>query len=147
MAEEGTDILQEYVQAVLQGARHLGGTHEVGDKTLFINHVLPHYHGILLHLGNVDEEFLVNVLLVIDLLGVLGNLLGQELDHIGIQVHTLIQDAGKNAEAGRILLGIHLQAALKFRKRAQGHFPERSEGIVHNDERHSLHHVFLRSRG
>ena len=145
MAQQRRDILQEHVQAVLQGARHLGGTHQVGDETLLIHHVLTDNHGVFLHLGDVYQEFLIYVFLVVDLLGVLGDFLGEELDHIGIQVYTLIQDAGEDAETGMVLPRIHLQTALQFREGAQRHLAKRRKGVVHNGEGHGLHHILFRT--
>ena len=97
--------------------------------------------------GDVDQEFLVDVLLLVDALRVLGDLLRQELDHIRVQVDTLVQDRGEHREAGGILFRVHLEAPLQFGEAAQGHFAERGEGIVHQGERHRLHHVFLGPRG
>ena len=97
--------------------------------------------------SDVDQEFLVDVLLLVDALRVLGDLLRKELDHIRIQVDTLVQDRGEDREAGGVLPRIHLQPPLQLGKAAEGNLAERGESIVHEGERHRLHHVFLRPRG
>ena len=146
MVDQGRDILQEHVQAGIQRLRHLGAAHEVGNQALLIHDILADHHRVLLELGDIDQEFLVDVLLLVDALRVLGDLLREELDHIRIQVDTLVQDRGEDRETGGILLRVHLHPTLEFGEAAEGHLAERREGIVHEGERHRLHHVFLGPR-
>ena len=146
MVDEGRYILQQHGEPCLQRAGHLGALHKVRYQALLIDHILTHHHRVFLELGDVQEEFVVDVFPALDALGILGDFLGEELDHIGIKVDTLIQYRRENAESGGIETGIHLHPALKFGERAQGNFTEGYQSIVLQCERYGLHHILIGPR-
>ncbi len=76
MVDKGRYILLQYAEAVVQFLGIFVALGKVGYKSLLIYDILPYRHCIFLKLVDVQEEFFVDVFLLIDSLAVLGNLLG-----------------------------------------------------------------------
>ena len=93
MIDKGGDVSEHHIELAVKGIRELLAFKDGRDHSLLVDDVLADEHGIVLKLIDVDEELLADILSQIDLLVVLGDLLGDELDHIGIKVDTLFQNA------------------------------------------------------
>ncbi len=117
----------------------------VGNQSLLIDYVLAYEHCVFLQLIDVQEEILVNVFLLINSLAVLRNLLTHQLDHVCIQIDTLIHDAGKDRVAVRIRLWHCDNPSLKFGEAPQGDISQSGKTVPHEGKGNSFHRVILRT--
>ena len=146
MVDKGRDILEHDVELAMQGVRELLALEDGRDHTLLVDDVLADEHRIVLQLVDVDEEFLADVLSQIDLLVVLGDLLRDELDHIGIEVDTLLNYAQKGDVTGTVCLREGKEPALEVGEALEPGLSQRGQDIVGQDERHGLFCIFVRTR-
>ena len=95
---------------------------------------------------DVDKEILIYLFLLINPFCILGDLFRKNLNHISIKVDTLVENRSKETVAVGIALGIDLKTSLKLSKTTKRDIPESSKAIIHQSERHCLHHILLRPR-
>ena len=120
---------------------------QTGYDTLLVDDVFADQHGIFLQLVYVQEEFLVYVLAQADLPVELFYLLRHQLDHVGIQVDTLLQDTHEDDISCRIEFRERENTPLQIGETSQRTFPERHQHpAVRQDERNGLHRILFRSR-
>ncbi len=146
MLDQGGDILQNHGETRLQFRGILVALEQVGEQPLLVHDVLPDPHRVLLQLVDVQEEVLVDVLLLVDPLAVLRDLLAHKLDHIRIQVDTLVHDAREHRIAILILLRHRNDPPLQFSEAAQGNLAQGGQTIAHEGEGNGLDRVILRAR-
>ena len=102
MVDQGIDVLEQNRETPVQILRVLVAPEHIRDQTLLIDDVLAHEHRVFLQLVDVQEEVLVDVFLLVDSLAVLGDLLAHKLDHIRVQIDTLVHNAGEDRVAVRV---------------------------------------------
>ena len=146
VVDQGGDVLKNDRETSLKLRRVLVTLDHVLDQPLLIYDILPDYHRVLLELVDVQEEVLVDVFLLVYPLAVLGNLLAHELDHVSVEVYSLVHDAHEHREAAGIHLWLRHYPALKLGERAERNVAERREAIIHECERDGLHGIVLRAR-
>lgn len=104
------------------------------DHTLLVDNVLANEHRIVLQLIDIDKEFLADILSQVDLLVVLSDFLRDELDHIGIEVDTLLNDAEEGYMSRRVCLRESEQTALKIGEALEPGLSQCRQDIVCQDE-------------
>lgn len=144
VVHERGDVLEHDVQLVLDALGTFLGLEYAGNHALLVHDALAKDYRILLQAVDVEEEFLVDVLAEADLLVVLGNLLGEDLYHVGVGVDALLQNAVEHREAVGIHLRKHVETTLEFGKAAELNLAESREHVALQYEGDRLHCIFLR---
>ena len=149
VVDQGGDILEDDGQVVPQfgilGAAF--ALEDVGDQPLFVHDVLADDHGVLLQLVDVQQEFFVDVLLLVDALAELGYILGDELDDIGVEVHALVHDFHEGGEAVGELLRQGQDLELQRIQGPEGDLADRRQDTAGQDEGDGIHQHLVVGRG
>ena len=146
MVDQRRDVLEQDVQLGDDGLRGLLTLKQGGNHALLIHDVLANDHRVLLQLVDVQQEFVAHIFTQADALAVLCNLLGHQLDHVGIEVDSGLEDAQQDMESGREEFAVDLDAALDVRKTAQGYLADGGEDRPGQDKGDRLHRVVVRGR-
>ncbi len=136
MVDKGRNILEYNVQ-MLANFRILGtalALDDIGEQPLLIHDILADEHCIFLQLIDIQQEFLVDILLLIDTLAELRHVFGDKLHDICIQVDTLVHDLHEYGEAVGELVRLRLNLALEGVEGTEGYFPEGCNGLVRKYE-------------
>lgn len=146
VVDQRCDVLENDGEAGLEFRRIFVALHQVADESLLVDDILADSHRVLLKLIDVDEEFFVDVLLLIDPLAELSDLLAHELNHVGIEVDTLVHDCCEDGIAGREKMRHGIETPLDLRETAERNLPEGCKTVADEYERDGFHRIVLRAR-
>ena len=146
MVDQRRDVLEQDTQLAVDHVGGLVGTEDARDHALLIDDVLAHQHRVFLELVDVEEEFLVDVFAQAHAAAVLADFLRHQLDHVGVEVDPVLQDAHQHVEARRIEARIEQDPALDVGETAQGNLADGGHRMAGQHEGDALHRVVLGAR-
>ena len=139
VVDKRIDVLDHQLQTGIDVVGETLGTQDAREDALTVEDILAQRHGTLLQGADAVQHLLVDGILGIDGLGKRGDLLGNQLDHVGVEVDAHLQQRNEEVVTRRITPVIHLQTLLGLAERARLGPADRDEDpLVGDDERNGL---------
>nr|DAO23870.1 MAG TPA: hypothetical protein [Caudoviricetes sp.] len=139
VVDERIDVLDHQLQPRIDVVGEALAAQDAREHTLPVEDVFAQQHGALLQGVDAVDHLLVDRIFRVHVLAQRGDLLGDQLDHVGVEVDAHLEQRDEDVVARGVAPVVHLQPFLGFAESAELGAAHRDQHtLVGDDERHGF---------